>query len=193
MPSMRTALTPRNSAGERQADAHADAPREQPEAEAGDRRGQREGADDGCRERRAQAALDEVRRLVQADAGLHGKDRRGVEREQPERRRAQRLPARERRLGGARGAALCSAGGSGIAVARAVGQQSDILRPPHQQQPGRHEADQQHGAADRQPPGAPAVLLDGEMGDERQRDQARHLRQVDDRAWRARGARRTSC
>ena len=44
-------------------------------------------------------ALDQVRRLVQADARLHGEDRHRVERQQPERRRAQRLAARERGLG----------------------------------------------------------------------------------------------
>ena len=168
--------------GQRQAHVHADAPRENSEAEAGDSRGQREGAHHGCGDGRAQPALDQVRGLVQAHPRLHRKDSGGVERQQPEGRRAQRLFARERRLLGRAGRCSWAGCGDRDVWRAAVGQQADILRPPHQQQPGRHEADQQYGDADRQPARAPAVLLHGEVGDQGQHDEAHHLRQVDDRA-----------
>ena len=65
--------------------------------------------------------------------------------------------------------------------APSVRQQSHVLRPPHHQQPGRNEADDQHRGADGDPAGAPAVLLDGKVGNQRQAHQPRHLREVGDR------------
>ena len=152
-----------------------------PNGQARDRRCQREGADDGCRNRRAQPALDQVRRLVQADPRLHGKDGGRIERQQPEGGRAQRLAARERRLLDARGASA-AAPVEEIAVDRPSGSNPTSSGRRTMKQPGGHEADQQDGDAHRQPPRAPALLLHGEMGDQGQRDEAHHLGQVHDRA-----------
>ena len=116
-------------------------------------------------------------RLMPACTGI---DRHRVERQQPERRRAQRLAARERGLG-KRWRWLPRRRSRRRSPARPIRQQAHVLRPPHHEQPGRHEADDQHRGADRQPPRAPAILLDGEVRDQGQRHQARHLRQIGDR------------
>jgi hypothetical protein len=111
--------------------------------------------------------------LVQAHAGLHRVDQYGVEREQPERRRAHRLGAREARLrlgvvaGRRRGAA--------------VRDQPRVLRAAHQQEPGGQEADDEDRGTDRHPAIAPAAALHGELRDQRQHHQAADLRQGGDR------------
>ena len=124
---------------------------------------------------------------MQGDPGLHRVGEDGEQREQPERAGAQRLGAGEVRLRRGRLGARARRGRgrwrAGDDGGRAVvGAQADILGRADDQQHAGQEADGEHGEADRDPAGAPgAEQHDGALGDQRQGDQADHLRGGGDR------------
>ena len=122
-----------------------------------------------------QAALDQERRLVQADAGLHRIGEQREQRQQPERRCAQRLAAREAAVPGR---ARWPSRWRHRATVRRRGR-----HPPasHHQQPVRNEADHQHGDADRQPAGSPAAMQDAACAISGSATRPDHLRQGGDR------------
>jgi hypothetical protein len=164
--------------GQRQPVADREAAGHHSAGDAPHRRHQRKHADDRRCDRRRQSALDQIRRLVQADPGLHRKDQRRIEQDEPEGRGLQRLAAREGRLGGKqtfiRRAPLAC-------FLRSIRRETEILGPAHQQQPGRDKADQQCRRADREPARAPTLLQYRELRQKRHRDKPGLLRQGRDR------------